>query len=129
MEVVFATAIAALVLAGMFKGYNMSGRRCQFAACSLAANTIAMRQMEQSVAAPWYPAYGISTLLTENGSYSTNLCLPSAQSNVVTCTVNYSATQVSSSPYYAMIQVSCIWTNPNYGGVFTNTLATLRSPN
>ena len=45
MEVAFAAAIAALVLAGMFKGYNMAGRQAMFAACNLAANTTAMQQM------------------------------------------------------------------------------------
>ncbi len=129
VEVAFATAIAALVLAGMFQGYNMAGRRAQFSACSLAANTTAMRQMEQCISANWVPSYGITTLLNQNGSYSTNLCLPSAQGNVVNCTVNYSNTQVSTTPPYAMIQVQCIWTFPNYGGTFTNTLAVLRAPN
>jgi membrane-associated PAP2 superfamily phosphatase len=75
------------------------------------------------------PSYGITTLLNQNGTYSTNLCLPSAQSNVVNCTVSYTTTQVSVSPPYAMIQVQCVWTLPNYGGTFTNTVAVLRAPN
>jgi prepilin-type N-terminal cleavage/methylation domain-containing protein len=129
IEVVIATAIAALVLAGLFQGYNMAGRRAQFSACSLAANTTAMRQLEQSVSASWIPSYGISTLLSQNGSYGTNLCLPSARGNVVNCTVTYSATQVSTNPPYAMVQAQCVWTFPGYGGTFTNTLAVLRAPN
>ena len=124
-----ATAIAALVLAGMFEGYNLAGRQAQFSACSLAANTTAMRQMEQCIAANWIPSYGITTLLNQNGSYSTNLCLPSAQSNVVNCTVNFNTTQISINPPYAMIQVQCVWTFPSYGGTYTNTVAVLRAPN
>ena len=129
IEVAMATAIAALVLAGMFEGYNLAGRQAQFSACSLAANTTAMRQMEQCIAASWIPSYGITTLLNQNGSYSTNLCLPSAQSNVVNCTVNFNTTQISINPPYAMIQVQCVWTFPSYGGTYTNTVAVLRAPN
>ena len=35
IEVVFAAAIAAMVLAGMFEGYNMSGRQSMYSACNL----------------------------------------------------------------------------------------------
>jgi len=129
IEVAMATAVAAVLLAGMFEGYNIAGRQAQFSACSLAANSTAMRQMEQCIAAEWVPSYGVTTLLNETGSYSTNLCLPSAQSNVVNCTVNYTTTQISSNPPYAMIQAQCVWTLPNYGGTFTNTVAVLRAPN
>jgi len=129
VEVVLATAIAALVMAGMFSGYNMAARRAQFSACSIAANTLAMRQMEQCVAAKWVPSYGNVTLLSLNGSYSTNLCLPSAKSNVVTCSVEYGVSQVSSSPAYAMVGVTCVWSLANYGGSYTNTVITMRAPN
>jgi type II secretory pathway pseudopilin PulG len=129
VEVAFATAIAALVMAGMFEGYNLAGRQAQYSACSLAANSMAIRQMEQIIAAPWFPAYSITTLLNQNGTNSANLCLPSAQSNVVNCTIIYNTTPLSSSPPYAMIQVQCVWTLPNYGGTYTNTVAMLRGPN
>ncbi|MGP8198692.1 MAG: type II secretion system protein [Limisphaerales bacterium] len=129
IEVAFATAIAALVMAGMFLGYNLASRRAQYSACSLAGNAIAMRQMEQCIESEWVPAYGITNLLSQSGSYSTNLCLPSALSNVVNCTVTYSTTQLSTTPPYAMVQVQCVWTLPNYGGTFTNEFATLRAPN
>jgi type II secretory pathway pseudopilin PulG len=128
IEVAFATAIAALVLGGMFTGYNMAGRKAQFSACSLAANATAMRQMEQCIAAPWVPSIGVTTLLNQYGTNSTNLCLPSAQSNVVSCTVSYNTTQVSFNPPYAMVTVNCVWTFPNYGGTYTNTVAVLRAP-
>jgi membrane-associated PAP2 superfamily phosphatase len=129
MELVFASAIAALVMAGIFQGYNMASRRAQYSACSLAANSIAMRQMEQCIAASWVPGYGATNLLTQTGSYSTNLCLPSALSNVVSCTVSYTTSQLSTNPPYAMIQVQCVWTLPSYGGTFTNGFATMRAPN
>ena len=131
IEVVFATAIAALVMAGMFKGYTMAARRAQFSACSVAANATAMRQLEQCVAANWVPAYGVTNLFSSSllVPQTGNLCLPIAQSNVVSCTNYTSITQISTSPAYAMIQVQCVWTFPSYGGTFTNTLAVLRAPN
>ena len=116
IEVVFATAIAALVLAGMFRGYNMAGQKAQFSAWSLAANTTAMRQMEQVIAATWIPSY---TNFSSNANQlfspsltnpvTGNLCLPSANGNVVTCTNYTTITQVSTTPPYAMIEVQCVW--------------------
>ena len=129
VEVVFASAIAALLLAGMFEGYNLAGRQAQFSACSLAANTTAMRQLELVTSADWVPSYGQTQLLTLSGTKLDNLCLPVAQGNVVNCTNTTTITQISSSPAYAMIQVQCIWHFPSYGGTYTNTIAVLRAPN
>jgi type II secretory pathway pseudopilin PulG len=131
VEVAFAAAIAALVLAGMFQGYNMAGRRSEFAACSLAANATAMAQMEQVVSADWVPSYGITQLFSSilTAPQQSNLQLPSAQNNVVNCTTYTTITQISTNPSYAMIQVQCVWTFPNYGGTFTNTVGLLRAPN
>ena len=130
IEVAFATAIAALMLAGMFQGYNLAGRRAQFSACSLAANTTAMGQLEQVIAANWVPSppYANNLLLTLSSTNMTNLCLPSAQGNVVNCTNITTVTLVSTNPPYAMVQVQCIWSFPDYGGTFTNTVAVLRAP-
>jgi prepilin-type N-terminal cleavage/methylation domain-containing protein len=131
IEVAVAAAITALVIAGMFKGYNMVGRRAIFSACNLAANATAMQHLERVMAANWVPDYGNLQLFSTNltAPQTANLCLPSAQSNVVTCTNFTTITQISTNPTYAMIQVQCVWTLPNYGGVFTNTVAILRAPN
>lgn len=131
IEVVLATAIAALVMAGMFQGFNMAGRQAQFSACSLAANATAMSRMEQVLSAEWVPSYNITNLLSSSLTTPQldNLCLPSAQGNVVNCTNYVTVTQLSTNPPYAMIQVQCVWTFPSYGGVYTNTVAVLRSPN
>jgi prepilin-type N-terminal cleavage/methylation domain-containing protein len=129
IEVAFAAAIAALVLAGMFQGYNMAGRRSQYSACSLAANTVASRQLEEVISADWQPNEGITTLLGMGGTTSGNLDLPSSQGNTVNCTIVTTVNQISSSPPYAMIEVDCIWTNPCYGGVYTNTVSVIRASN
>jgi type II secretory pathway pseudopilin PulG len=129
IEVVFAAAIAAMVLAGMFEGYNMAGRQAQFSACNLAANAMAMRQMEQVISADWVPTMGQTTLLNMSSTNEANLCLPSANGNVYNCTNQVWVSQVSSNPPYALIQAQCIWNFPTYGGVFTNTVSMLRGPN
>jgi prepilin-type N-terminal cleavage/methylation domain-containing protein len=129
IEVAVAAAIAAILLAGMFQGYNIASRRAQYSACSLAANTMAVRQMELCIAPPWYPTTGVTNLLAQRGTYTTNLCLPTSQSNGVTCTITYSVTPTSANPPYAMIDVKCAWTLPDYGGTFTNEVAVLRAPN
>jgi len=130
IEVAFAAAIAALVLAGMFQGYNLVGRQAQYSACSLAANTIAMGQLEKVLAANWVPAppYTNNTLLTLSSTNTGNLCLPSAQGNVVNCTTTTTITLISSNPPYAGILVQCVWTLPSYGGTYTNSVAVLRAP-
>jgi len=131
IEVAFAAAIAALVLAGMFKGYNVAGQEAQFSACNLAANAEAMRQLEQIVSADWVPSYNVSELFSASLTVpqTGNLCLPSACGNVINCTNYATVTQVSASPAYAMIQVQCVWSFPNTSTRFTNTVAVLRAPN
>ena len=129
IEVTFAAAIAALVLAGMFEGYNVAVRRAQFSACNLAANTQAMRQLEQVEGAEWVPSYGETQLLGLGGTTPGNLCLPSANGNLINCTNYTTVTLLSTNPPYAMIQVQCVWNFPAYGGTYTNTVAVLRAPN
>jgi prepilin-type N-terminal cleavage/methylation domain-containing protein len=129
IEVTFAAAIAALVLAGMFQGYDVAGRQTQFSACNLAANTQAMRMVEQVEGAEWVPSYGEDQLLTLGSTNTGNLCLPSANGNLINCTNYTTVTQISTSPPYVMIQAQCVWTFPTYGGTFTNTIAVLRAPN
>jgi type II secretory pathway pseudopilin PulG len=129
IEVVIAGAIAALVMAGMFEGYTMAGRRAQFSACSVAATSEAMHQLEGAFSAEWVPAYGENALLALGGTNTANLCLPIAESNLITCTNYTTVTEISTNPPYAMIQVQCVWGFPNYGGTYTNTVSVLRAPN
>jgi hypothetical protein len=132
IEVAFSAAIAALVLAGMFQGYNLAGRQAQFSACNLAANAAATRQLEQVISANWVPSYGDNTMLNMNGMMAcNNLCLPSANGNLINCTNFVFVTNVpgSAGAPYAFIEVQCVWSFPTYGGVFTNTVSVLRAPN
>lgn len=130
IEVAVAIAIAGLVMAGMFKGYQMAGRRAQFSAYQEAANTMAMQQMESIVAAQWVVSGTKVTNIfnpTLTNSQVSFLCLPNSGSNAVYATNYASVTQLSTNPPYLMITVSCVWNFMGLG-VFTNTVAVLRSP-
>ena len=130
IEVSVALAISVLVMAGMFKGYTMASRRAQYYSYQLAANAMAMQQMESIIAANWVVS---GTSVTNVFSPSlTNmqispLCLPISATNLVYATNYATVTQISTNPPYLMVQVSCVW-NFMGMGTFTNTVAVLRSP-
>jgi type II secretory pathway pseudopilin PulG len=130
IEVAVALAISVLIMTGMFKGYTLASRRAQFSSYQLAANAMAMQQMESIVAATW----------TQSGTSKTNifsssltnsqvaaLCLPNSATNLVYATNFATVTQISTNPPYLMVQVSCIWSFMGMG-TFTNTVAVLRGP-
>ena len=130
IEVAVALAISVLVMAGMFKGYTLASRRAQYSSYQLAANAMAMQQMESIVAATWVIS---GTSVTNMFSPAlTNmqvnaLCVPSSGTNLVFATNYATVTQISTYPPYALVQVSCVW-NFMGMGTFTNTVAVLRSP-
>jgi type II secretory pathway pseudopilin PulG len=130
IEVVVATAIAVLVMAGMFQGYGIASRQAQFSSFSLAANSMAMQQMESIVAATWVVSGTAKTnifspLLTNTQVNA--LCVPSSGTNLVYGTNYATVTQLSTNPPYVMVSVSCVWSFMGMGN-FTNTVAVLRGP-
>jgi len=125
-----ALAVAVLVMAGMFRGYTMASRRAQFSAYQLAANAMAMQQMESIVAATWVISGTSVTNIFSPSLTNTQvnaLCLPSSGTNLVYATNYATVQQISFNPPYVMVQVSCVW-NFMGMGTFTNTVAVLRAP-
>jgi type II secretory pathway pseudopilin PulG len=125
-----ALAVAVLVMAGMFQGYTMASRRAQYSAFQLAANSMAMQQMESIVAASWVISGTSVTNIFSPSLTNTQvnaLCLPSSGTNLVYATNYATVRQISTNPPYVMVQVSCVWNFMGLG-VFTNTVAVLRSP-
>jgi hypothetical protein len=125
-----ALGIAALVMAGMFKGYTMTSRRAQFSSYQLAANAMAMQQMESIVAATWVISGTSVTNIFSPSLTNTQvsaLCLPSSGTNLVYATNYATVRQISTNPPYVMVQVSCVWRFMDMG-TFTNTVGVLRSP-
>ena len=130
IEVAVATAIAVLVMAGMFEGYSIASRQAQFSSFSLAANAMAMQQMESIVAATWVVSGTSVTNIFSPVLTNTQvnaLCLPSSGTNLVYGTNYATVRQVSTNPPYLMVQVSCVWNFMGMGN-FTNTVAVLRGP-
>jgi len=131
IEVAVALAISVLVMAGMFQGYAMASRRAQFSDFQLAANSMAMQQMESIVAATWVISGTSVTNIfspTLTNTQVSALGVPSSGTNLVFATNYATVQQISTNPPYVMVQVSCVW-NFMGMGVFTNTVSVLRGPN
>jgi type II secretory pathway pseudopilin PulG len=130
IEVAVAMAVAVLVMAGMFQGYTMASRRAQFSAFQVAAQSMAMQQMESIVAATWVVSGTSVTNIfspTLTNIQVSALCVPSSGTNLVYATNYPTVQQVSTNPPYVMVQVSCVWSFMGLG-VFTNTVGVLRGP-
>jgi type II secretory pathway pseudopilin PulG len=130
IEVAVAFAISVLLMAGMFRGYTMASRRAQFSSFQLAAQAMAMQQMESIVAATWViSGTSVTNIFSPSltRTQTNALGVPSSGTNLVYGTNYATVTQISTDPPYVMVQVSCVW-NFMGMGTFTNTVAALRSP-
>jgi prepilin-type N-terminal cleavage/methylation domain-containing protein len=129
VEVVIASAIAALSLAAMMYGYAISARRTEWAGYSLAAQALAMQRVEQARSAQWDP-FGsppIDELVTTNfPPLIVPLDIPTSGTNIVLATNVTTITDLSTDPPLKMIQVDCSWSFAQRGS-FTNSVITYRS--
>lgn len=147
-EVVIAIAIVATVFGGIILGYTQAARRAQWSGYSLAAQALAIQQLEQARSAVYDPSVtpvkNEITNLNLNGwtyaggvwsGYSwTNLDLPTSGSNYVRATnyVTVSMIWITTNPPVTiqMVQVNTVW--PFTWGantrLFTNTLASYYAP-
>jgi prepilin-type N-terminal cleavage/methylation domain-containing protein len=130
MEIVMAIAISVVLLTGIFKGYLIISRRSMFAAYSVAANALAMKQMESIVTSTWIPSYGTTNLFNPQltATQTNALGMPGSSTNLVYATNYASVRQLSTTPPYALVRVDCVWTYSDMG-TFTNTVALIRGPN
>jgi prepilin-type N-terminal cleavage/methylation domain-containing protein len=153
-EVVMAVAIVALIFGSMMVAYMQATRRAQWSGYSMAAQGLAIQQLEQARSATWDPCiptnqiFNLNLLSTSNGSASgtflggfygyswTNLDLPCSGSNYVRAT-NYVrvemfyANRVSTPPVQIqMIRVDTVWPFVwnNRTNLFTNSIATFTAP-
>src|SRR5579862_7166982 len=122
IEVTVALAIAVLIMAGMFQGYQISSRRAQFASFSLAASAMAMKRAESIVASQWVVSGTSITNIFNPALQATQtnaLCVPNSGTNLIWGTNYVTITQLSTNPPYLMVRVDCAW-NFMGMGVFTN---------
>lgn len=151
-EVVISIAVTGLVFAGILSGYVQSARNAEWTGYSLAAQALAVQQIEQARSAVWdystgngrneltnlnllNPQYDSGTKTRRGYSWST-LDLPYSGTNVVRAT-NYVTVRMfyfnnNANPpvQLQMLQVDTVWpftvgTAPKY---FTNTVATYFAP-
>lgn len=151
-EVVISVAVTGLAFAGILTGYNQSSRRAEWAGYSLAAQALAVQQIEQGRSAIWdystgngrneltnlnllNPQYNSATKTATGYSWAT-LDLPYSGTNTVRAT-NYVTIKmfyfnnVSNPPVQLQImQVDTVW--PFAAGralkYFTNSIATYFAP-
>lgn len=138
VELVIATAIAAVVIGGSIYGYIASARRAEWSAYSLAANSLAMQRIEQARAASWDPngadPSDPTSVARSDQFQPTNfpvqidiLDIPISGTNIAYATSITSITTISTNPLLRRIRVDTVW--PFVGrGPFTNTIVTYRAP-
>jgi Tfp pilus assembly protein PilV len=155
-EVVTAIGIVVMIFGGMMVAYTQATRRAQWSGYSMAAQGLAIQQLEQARSAQWDPCantnqiFELLTLLQSpttiapsgtllggiSGYTWTNLDLPTSGSNFVRATnfltirmfyVNSSATPPIS---IQSIRVDTVWPFVwrNSTRLFTNTVCTYTAP-
>ena len=152
-EVVTAIGIVAMVFGGMMVAYTQATRRAQWSGYSMAAQGLAIQQLEQARSALWDPSANTNqifelillnkTIIAPSGTilggitgYTwTNLDLPSSGTNFVRATnrvtVRMFYINASNPPVQLqMIRVDTEWpfTWRNATRIFTNTICTYTAP-
>ena len=130
-EVVTAMSLTALCFVGTDQGYILASNRAEWAACSIAAQSVACQRMEQIRSAKWdnvaYPLVDELTVANFPTVVHT-FDMPLTGTNVVSASVVTTITSVTTDPPLRMIQVNCIWTN-HAAHVFTNSVVSYRTAN
>jgi type II secretory pathway pseudopilin PulG len=131
-EVVVCLAIVALVFGGIITSYIQGGYRAEWAGYNLAAQALAMQQIEQAKTAVWDNTHNeFTNILQLSWGY---LDLPISGTNMIAATnyVQVTTNQISTSPalYIYMVKVDTVWPY-NRGGqrrYYTNTVADYFAP-
>jgi len=131
-EVVMCIAIVALMFGGIIAAYIQGAYRAEWAGYNLAAQSLAMQQLEQAKTAVWDNSHDeFTNLLLQTSAV---LDLPINGANVVYAT-NYvlvTTNQVSSSPdiFVKFVKVDTVWPYVRKDSVlyYTNTVADYFAP-
>lgn len=148
VEVVIALAISAILFGGIILGNTFACRRAEWAGYSLAAQSLAVQQVEQARAAVWYPSLNEVTNLNLIGwTYNSGtrvgtgqsvsiLDIPIAGTNNIVYATNFVTIRmislnntVTPPVYVQMVQVDTVWLfKVGKSQLFTNTVATYIAP-
>ena len=149
-EVVLSLFICGLVFSGILKCYTTSAERAQWAGYSLAAQALAIQQLEQARSGVWEPSIGRNELTNLNllsrtydtasktlrGYSTTILDVPISGTNVVTAT-NFVAVRLvnlnnTTNPpvQVQLVRVDTVWPFHAFGKrrLHTNTIVTYVAP-
>ncbi|HEX4262988.1 MAG TPA: hypothetical protein VH597_01510 [Verrucomicrobiae bacterium] len=145
-EVGISLAIIATVFSGIILAYTQATYRAEWTGYSLAAESLAMKQIEQARSARWDPANiqyknDIYSLSMQGSNYSagvlkgytwTNLDLPTTGTNFVRATnyVTVKPVTLSTPGSNIMIRVDTVWSFQwrAQTKLFTNTICTYLAP-
>lgn len=150
-EVVMSVGIVAVVFGGVLAGYIQSARRAEWSGYALAAQGLAIQQLEQAKSAAWQPSAGKNeitnlnlTAMSFNASSQTwkgysvgilDLPINGGTNNAIKATnfVTISMlTNVQNTPgvNLQMVQVDTVFVFYAFGGkrLYTNTLVTYLAP-
>ena len=140
--------VAAISIGGILYGFILFGQRAEWSTCSTAAQSMAMRRLEQTRAAKWDPlgyyqgtngldevvpldyhlTNGVDEVVPANFPVViTNLDIPLIGTNTVRATNTTTITLISANPPLKMVRVDCVWSVLSRGP-FTNTVITYRAP-
>ncbi len=111
-------------------GYVHSANRAEFAAYSLAANSLAQQRVEQARSCKWNPLGDGATDLLVPTNFPTAvevLDIPISGTNIVYATNFTTITTLSTNPWLKSIRVDCVWRYTKRG-LFTNTMMSYRAP-
>lgn len=128
VETVSALGLAGILIGAVVSGYMQCVKTAEWSAYSLAANALALQQLEATRAAKWDRWGGVDEIQASNFPVRVEvLDVPITKTNIVWATNRVFITTVSSMPPLKMVKVECSWRFFNKG-VYTNTVATYRAP-
>ena len=129
-EAVVSLGVAGIMILGLVSGYLLAVRQAEWSAYSLAANGLALEQLEQVKAAKWDPMGSPPVDQVVSSNFPTEvlaLDVPVCQSNIVYATNFTTISTLATNPPLKMVRVDCVWFYYQRK-LFTNTLVTYRAP-
>src|SRR3954463_12633988 len=127
-ETLVALAITGMMVAGIVSGFLQSAKQAEWSSYSYAAQSQALRGLEQVRAAKWDPQAfpPIDEVTNFIAVVEDILDVPSAGTNVTYCTNRTRVKDISTIPPLREITVETTWKFLNRG-VFTNVVRTYRT--
>ena len=131
VEVVVSMMIVGISMGGILSMYAQAALHTEYSAHRLAAQMMALGELEQVRAAKFDPrgAPPVDLLWTTNFPPRVDALDVGYATTVTTWATNTTTiSTVSTNPLVKCIQVDCVWSFPRKG-LMTNTLTTYRAPN